>query len=319
MIETSRPWPWRTSFAAVDGASVARHPRRRGSPTTMRVMLRSRAYSARAAAAEAPSSVTVCAPRDSARRSAAMRRLRARSPSLSSAGVSTDTTSHSASSASAKRLPTRTSCSAWSFGAMAIRNRSRASQGRELRSSPEYARAAASTRSAVRRNASSRSAVRLGRRKNRSAAVAALSATYTLPDFNRASRSSGGRSISSTSSASSKILSGIVSSCRTPVIPATTSFRLSRCWMFSVVQTLMPALEQLLDILPALRVTRARLAFDDVRVRELIDQQRRGPALQRRIEIELAARHAAVAHIDGASCSRPSSSFSVSTRPCGST
>ena len=57
--------------------------------------------------------------------------------------------------------------------------------------------------------------------------------------------------------------------------------------------------EQFLDILPALRVARARLAFRDIGVGKLIDDQRRGSALQRRIQIEFTAGHAAVAHLDG--------------------
>ena len=56
--------------------------------------------------------------------------------SRSIAGVSTETTIHSASSASAKRLPKRTSSSAWSSGPMPTRKRSRASHGREAGSRP---------------------------------------------------------------------------------------------------------------------------------------------------------------------------------------
>ena len=37
-----------------------------------------------------------------------------------------------------------------------------------------------------------------------------------------------------TSSAASKILSGTVSQTRIPVMPLTTSFRLSRCWTLIV-------------------------------------------------------------------------------------
>ena len=53
-------------------------------------------------------------------------------------------------------------------------------------------------------------------------------------------------------------------------------------------------IEQLLDVLPALRMARRRLAADEVRVRELVDEQDSGPALQRRVEVELLAHHAAV-------------------------
>ena len=170
MTEMSKPRPRRTSSVVVERRSHARQPVRFASPITMRVTLRRRAYSSSASAAEGPSSVTVSAPSDSASRRTSMRRLRSLSDSLSSCGVSTDTTSHSASSASAKRLPTRTSCSACPSGVTAIRNRSRASQGRELGAWLANSSAAASTRSAVRRSASSRSAIRLGLRKKPSVA-----------------------------------------------------------------------------------------------------------------------------------------------------
>lgn len=51
----------------------------------------------------------------------------------------------------------------------------------------------------------------------------------------------GGRSTSTTSSAASKNGSGTVSRTCTPVMPLTTSFRLSRCWTLTVVNTSMPA------------------------------------------------------------------------------
>ncbi len=52
--------------------------------------------------------------------------------------------------------------------------------------------------------------------------------------------------------------------------------------------------EQLLDVLPALRVPRTRLAFDEVRVCELVDQDDLGTAPQGGVEIKLAAHRAAV-------------------------
>ena len=55
------------------------------------------------------------------------------------------------------------------------------------------------------------------------------------PALRRASSSSAGVSTITTSSARSKKVSGSVSCTRTPVMPPTTSFRLSRCWTFSVV------------------------------------------------------------------------------------
>ena len=49
------------------------------------------------------------------------------------------------------------------------------------------------------------------------------------------------------------------------------------------------------NVLPALGVPRRRLAVDQVRVRQLVDQQDLGPALQRGVEVELLAYHAAIA------------------------
>jgi hypothetical protein len=53
--------------------------------------------------------------------------------------------------------------------------------------------------------------------------------------------SSGVMSTSSISAASSSTLSGTVSRTCTRVIRATMSFRLSRCWMLTVLSTSMPA------------------------------------------------------------------------------
>ncbi len=55
--------------------------------------------------------------------------------------------------------------------------------------------------------------------------------------------------------------------------------------------------EQFLDVLPALRMPRRRQGLLRVRMRQLIDQQDRGPAAQRRVEIELVARRAAQRHL----------------------
>jgi hypothetical protein len=211
ITEMSKPRPRRTSSVVVERLSHARQPVRFASPVTMRVTLRRRAYSSKASAAGAPSMVTVSAPSDSASRSTLMRRLRSASESFRSCGVSTDTTIHSASSASANRLPMRTSSSACPSGVTAIKKRSRASHGREVGDCPANSSAAASTRSAVLRSAISRRASRFGLRKKLSDALLACAGAYTLPAFNRSSRSSGGKSMSSTSSASSKMRSGSVS------------------------------------------------------------------------------------------------------------
>ena len=57
-------------------------------------------------------------------------------------------------------------------------------------------------------------------------------------------------------------------------------------------------LEQLLDVLPALGVTRPRIALDEIRVGEFVDEQRCGSALQRGVQIELAPREAAILHVE---------------------
>ena len=79
----------------------------------------------------------------------------------------------------------------------------------------------------------------------------------------------GDMSISSTSSASSITASGTRSRTWTPVMLSTMSARLSRCWMLTVLMTVMPALEQILDVLPALLMLRAWR----VGVRQLVDQR----------------------------------------------
>ena len=54
------------------------------------------------------------------------------------------------------------------------------------------------------------------------------------------------------------------------------------CWTLSVVYTSMPAAEQFVDILPALRVTRTGC----IGMRQLVDQNKRRPARERRIQVE---------------------------------
>jgi hypothetical protein len=53
-------------------------------------------------------------------------------------------------------------------------------------------------------------------------------------------------------------------------------------------------IEQLLDILPTLGVTRRRIAFDAIGVGQLIDDQNGRPSFQSRIEIELAPHRAPI-------------------------
>ncbi len=99
----------------------------------------------------------------------------------------------------------------------------------------------APTRSATKRRPISRSAARLPGRKKLSSAVSTRSAAYTLPCFIRLRRASGVMSMNCTSSAASSTVSGTVSWMRTPVICSTRSLTDSRCWMFIVLITSMPA------------------------------------------------------------------------------
>ena len=77
--------------------------------------------------------------------------------------------------------------------------------------------------------------------------------------------------------------------------------------------------QQFLDVLPAFGMARQRFTLGDIRMRQLIDEDGRGPAPQRGVEIELIARDAAVRTSSIGRRSSPSSKRSVSMRPWGST
>ncbi len=99
-----------------------------------------------------------------------------------------------------------------------------------------------------------------------------------------------------------------------PVIWVTTSLRLSRCWTLTVEMTVMPGVEQLLDVLPPFRVRAAR----GVGVGQFVDQHHLGLACEHRVDVEFGeprcrgTRRSAAAMI-----SMPSSSSAVLRRPCG--
>ena len=78
------------------------------------------------------------------------------------------------------------------------------------------------------------------------------------PSRRRVMRASGVMSTSTTSSASASSRSGNVSRTSTPVSSATWSLSDSRCWTLTVVNTSMPGLEQLPDVLVALAVLQPR-------------------------------------------------------------
>ena len=98
--------------------------------------------------------------------------------------------------------------------------------------------------------------------------LGSLSSGRPCPARRRSWSSSGERSTSTTSSASSRIRSGKVSRTRTPVSSKIASFRLSRCWTLTVEMTSIPAIENLLDVLVALVVAHR----GGVRMGELVDQ-----------------------------------------------
>ena len=80
--------------------------------------------------------------------------------------------------------------------------------------------------------------------------------------------------------------SGTVSCWRMPVIDSTTSFSDSRCWMFTVVITSMPASSRRLTSCQRLAFAGAR----DVGVGQLVDQGHLGPAGQHRGQVHLGER-----------------------------
>ena len=96
-------------------------------------------------------------------------------------------------------------------------------------------------RSAMRLSAISRSAARFFFVKKFESATQLRSGTYTFPALSRSIKSSGSISISSTESARSNTESGMRSATRTCVMAEILSFNPSRCWTFTVVNTLMPA------------------------------------------------------------------------------
>ena len=90
-------------------------------------------------------------------------------------------------------------------------------------------------------------------------------------------------STSSIWSARRTTASGTVSCWAMPVICSTTSLRLSRCWMLTVLSTLMPGGEDVLDVLPALLVARA----GRVGVRQLVHDDHVGMPGEHRVDVEL--------------------------------
>ncbi|OPY47176.1 MAG: hypothetical protein A4E42_00333 [Methanoregulaceae archaeon PtaU1.Bin222] len=153
-------------------------------------------------------------------------------PSLSS---STESTTHSAFSRCESRNAALTMASAVGPGRIATRRRSTAGHGPEIARARMWVTICRSVRWARYRSVSCRRAIRFPVEKKWSTAWAAMSPRYIFPAFRRAISSSGVRSISRISSARSKNVSGTVSLTWMPVIWAMASFRLSTCWMFTVV------------------------------------------------------------------------------------
>ena len=133
----------------------------------------------------------------------------------------------------------------------------------------------ASTSSATCRSATSRSAWRFSMRKKFSRAVCTRACGVDAPSRRRVISASGVMSTSTTSSASASSRSGNVSRTRTPVSSATWSLSDSRCWTLTVVNTSMPGLEELRDVLVALAVLEPR----GIGVGELVDEAELGRPL----------------------------------------
>ena len=160
------------------------------------------------------------------------------------------------------RLPARTTCSACSSGPMATSTRSRAIQAREVRSASPDARAAASTRSAMRRSASSRSAIRFDLRKKRSTAAADLLRDVDLAGL-EAREQIVGRQIDQLDfirfvedAVRDRLALPHAGDLRDQVVEALEVLDVDRGPDVDAL------LEQLLDVLPALRMARRRIAFD---------------------------------------------------------
>src|SRR6266508_2364933 len=88
-------------------------------------------------------------------------------------------------------------------------------------------------------------------------------------------------STSSTWSARSSTQSGTVSCCRMPVILATRSFKLARCWTLTVVMTAMPSART------SSTSSHRQPASRDVGVGELVDQRPLRVVLDQRLDIHL--------------------------------
>ena len=187
------------------------------------------------------------------------------------------------------RLPARTSCSACSSGPTATRSCSRASHSRDVRSWASDFRAAASTRLVIRRSASSRRAIRFGSAEEPVDCASALRpACRPCPPQTR--EQIVGRQVDELD------LVGFVEHMvgQGLLLPHSGDLRDEVVQAFEVLDIdrrpdVDARLEQLLDVLPALRMTRSGLAADEIRVRELVDEQNRRSARERGVEIELAA------------------------------
>ena len=193
------------------------------------------------------------------------------------------------------RLPARTSCSDCWSGPIATRIRSRASQGREPGTGPRAARTAASTRSATRRSASSRRAMRLGLRKNRSMADRDLVRDIDLAGLQPRDQ---------------VVRRQVDQLHLVRLLEYPVGHRLALAHARDLGDDVIQALEVLdvdggphvdagvedfLDVLPALGMTRRRIAAGQVGMRKLVNQQDGRSPAQRGIEVEFLADDVAIA------------------------
>jgi hypothetical protein len=244
-----------------------------GRAARMRVTRRSRATASTSSATRSPRTISVSPPRRRASSSASSRAARTSGAARSSSGVSTASAIHGARARAALRQAARTMFAAIALESTIASNRSPTARLRaRRRARPSCAAPARAARSGCPCGRSSRGA--LGLRGHVDLALRR----------SRSSSSSGGRSTSSTSSASSSTESGTVSRTTTPVICATTSLRLSTCCTLSVLSDVDAGVEQLLDVLPALR---ARANSGALVCASSSTSRRLGAARERGVEVEL--------------------------------
>ena len=297
IVMTSKSCARKASSVAADGRHHARQPRRFGAPSTTRVNCRALAYSSNASTAER----TIQRHRFGAERFRQAQQRHA-------------TVAFLFREAQQRR---RLDVHHGPFGiqgvgdALARANRllglrigtgghehpiARQPAARLVVRRQRLARAATSSRSVMRRNASSRRAIRLGLRKNRSVAVPASCGSIDLAGaqpFEKVIR----RQVDELD------LVGFVENPvgqRFPLLDA-GDLRDDVVETFEMLDVdggphVDAGFQQLFDVLPALGVPRHGLSAEEIRVRQLVDDQDGRTPRERRVEVEFLAHDVAVFH-----------------------